>query len=135
MSDNTRRRLELAILRIQKGRTRVVPQDAQLNVSNVAKEAGVSDALLYKDVYSDILRSVKSIAGKADREARDRTREELTNKRKQLAETRKELQELKQDFARLAECNRVLELENEELRSKGMTGKIVSLHPLLDDRT
>lgn len=129
MSDNTRRRLELAILRIQKGRTRVVPQDARLNVSNVAKEAGVSDALLYKDVYSDILRSVKSITGKADREARDRTREELTSKRGQLAETRRELQQLKQDFARLAERNRVLELENEELRSKGVTGKIVPIRP------
>jgi predicted nuclease with TOPRIM domain len=129
MSDNTRRRLELAILRIQKGRTRVVPQDARLNVSNVAKEAGVSDALLYKDVYSDVLRSIKSITGKADREARDRTREELTRKRGQLAETRRELQQLKQDFARLAERNRVLELENEELRSKGVTGKIVPIRP------
>jgi predicted nuclease with TOPRIM domain len=129
MSDKTRRRLDLAILRIQKGRTRVVPQDARLNVSNVAKEAGVSDALLYKDVYSDILRSVKSITGKADREARDRTREELTHKRGQLAETRRELQQLKQDFARLAERNRVLELENEELRSKGVTGKIVPIRP------
>lgn len=129
MSDNTRRRLELAILRIQKGRTRVVPQDARLNVSNVAKEAGVSDALLYKDVYSDVLRSIKSITGKADREVRDRTREELTRKRGQLAETRRELQQLKQDFARLAERNRVLELENEELRSKGVTGKIVPIRP------
>ncbi len=129
MSDKTRRRLELAILRIQKGRTRVVPKDARLNVSNVAKEAGVSDALLYKDVYSDILRSIKSVTGKADREARDRTREELTRKRGQLAETRRELQQLKQDFARLAERNRVLELENEELRSRGVTGKIVPIRP------
>jgi predicted nuclease with TOPRIM domain len=129
MSDKTRRRLELAILRIQKGRTRVVPKDARLNVSNVATEAGVSDALLYKDVYSDILRSIKSITGKADREARDRTREELTRKRGQLADTRRELQQLKQDFACLAERNRVLELENEEFRSKGVTGKIVPIRP------
>lgn len=117
MSDSTRRKLELAIKRIKKGRTRILAKGARLNVSAVAKESGVSDSLIYKPVYRDVLEMIRNEQGHVRRQDRERLREELRKQHLLVIGKRRELEELKQDFARLAERNQLLELENENLRS------------------
>ena len=48
--DNMRAELELAIFRLQNGRPRIIPKEgAKLNISNVAKEVGVTPATIHNN--------------------------------------------------------------------------------------
>lgn len=116
--------LRLAIHRIERGRTRT--NSAKLSIASVAREAGVSPALIHNHypVIADIIRVAQ---GRDSRTRRDQKHVELKAARGKLAEQREEIRSLQADIARLASINEVLIAENAILKAKISNAKVVEL--------
>ncbi|MBA6113545.1 MULTISPECIES: TetR family transcriptional regulator [Pseudomonas] len=97
--------LRLALLRIQKGRSR--SGEKQISIAAVAREAGVSAALIHNH-YPVIAETIRGIQGQSSRAARDIKQNYLVAERKKSALYRKEIEELKYKISALASINEVL---------------------------
>jgi transposase-like protein len=102
----------LAIVRIANGRSRF--PDAKLSVSAVAREVGVSPALIHNH-YPKIAEEVRDRLGRASKAAIGTSPLELERKRNR--ELREELRFSKQRIAQLATINEMLLIENAQLKS------------------
>lgn len=72
-----RKRLTLAIFRLQKRRPRLGnPPQPVLNISNVAKEAGITPSTIH-NVYPDIAEKIRTLMGKNSRAQRYEKHAEL----------------------------------------------------------
>lgn len=91
-SDARERDLQLALARIQRGRTHT--GESKVTIAAVAREAGVSTALIHNH-YPNIAEAIREAQGRSSRAQRDVKHQDL------LAEREK---------------NRMLRQENEELR-------------------
>lgn len=113
----TRKRLSLAILRLQKGRPRVLDSKrAPLNISNVAKEAGITPATIH-NVYPEIAEQIRVLMGKSSRAQRDQKQGELTEARRKNRSLREENSLLVRQLTELASENARLLSENAELKA------------------
>lgn len=111
-----RKKLKFAIHRLQTGRSRVVAgKPAKLNISTVAKEAGITPATIH-NVYPDIAETIRTLMGKSSRAQRDGKNEELSKARESNRELRAEVALLNRQIIELASENGRLVCELAELK-------------------
>ncbi|MDR0241626.1 MAG: TetR family transcriptional regulator [Burkholderia sp.] len=123
--------LRLAIHRIQKGRAH--SKATKLSIASVAREAGVSPALIHNH-YPGIADLIRSAQGRDHRVQRDQKHHELMDERVKLATLREEITALRVDIARLASINEVLMFENDILKAKLNAPDVIELRRVRSDR-
>lgn len=115
--------LKLALNRLQK-------QGAKVTIAAVAKEAGVTPALLHNR-YPDFTEEIRTLVGKGTRVQRDSKHDLLITERKKNRELRDQIQELMIDLTNLASENESLRA-NLHLHQAISAGKVVPLRPKSD---
>ena len=122
------RELRLALLRIQRGRSRTKAK--RLSIAAVAREAGVTAALIHNH-YPTLAAAIREAMGRGERESRDTKNQEFKALRGRARELNDEVKALRADVARLASINEVLIAESISLTAKGCThGTVMSLAPM-----
>lgn len=116
--------LRLALLRIQKGRTRT--GEKKVTIAAVAREAGVSTALIHNH-YPNIAEAIREVQGRSSRVMRDVKHQDLIAERKKSLAYRQEIAELRSKIAQLASINEVLLDDNLVLKSKLKDRKVADL--------
>jgi AcrR family transcriptional regulator len=116
--------LRLAMLRIERGRSRT--KAAKISFASVAREAGVSPALIHNH-YPAIADAIRQAQGRSDREQRDTKHEQLKAERDKIRELRQDVARLRVDVDRLASINEVLLVENAVLKAKLGDRRVVDL--------
>lgn len=111
----TYNKIRMAIVRIEKGRPKVVSLDRKMSVTSVAEEAGVSDSLIHKD-YTGLLERIKKNQDKGYRSERNKKHDALKAEKEKNRLLRQEIEELKLDNANLVSINVCLEQEIDTLR-------------------
>lgn len=114
--------LKLAIHRIEQGRAHT--KATVVNVTTVAKEAGVSTSLIYNH-YPEFAESIRTKQGKASRVQRDAKMLELKKVKTDLKKLRDELKTANANASRLVSLNEMLLAELDVLRAQ-VTGANVS---------
>lgn len=114
-ADARRRDLELAISRIQRGRAHT--KATTVNISAVAKEAGVTPALIHNH-YPDVAETIREAQARSSRVQRDAKHGELRAAKERNRALREELVALRVQIAKLASINEVLVVENRILKAK-----------------
>jgi len=105
-----------AILRIKKGRPKVVAKTRKISVAAVAEECGLSRAAIHKD-YPELVDQIKAETGKDVRAQRDKKNEDLKGERLKNRNLRLELAEVKANNQKLASINATMTLQLKELRA------------------
>ncbi|WP_312830711.1 TetR family transcriptional regulator [Pseudomonas rhodesiae] len=123
-ADIREKELRLALYRIQKGRAHT--GETKITIAAVAREAGVSTALIHNH-YPGIAEAIRDSQGRSSRAIRDVKHQELIAERKKSAAYRQEIEELRCNVASLASMNEVLVAENGVLKAKINDRKIVDL--------
>lgn len=123
-ADDREKDLKLALLRIQKGRSRT--GEAKVTIAAVAREAGVSAALIHNH-YPRIAETIREAQGRSSRAMRDEKQQDLIAERKKSAAYREEIASLQAKVASLASINEVLLNDNLELKAKLNDKKVVDL--------
>lgn len=116
--------LRLAFYRIQKGRAHT--GETQITIAAVAREAGVSTALIHNH-YPGIAEAIREAQGRSSRTKRDMKHQDLIAERMKSAAYRREIQELRAKVANLASVNEVLLDENRVLKAKVSDRTVVDL--------
>lgn len=116
--------LKLALYRIQKGRAH--SGETKVTIAAVAREAGVSTALIHNH-YPSIAEAIREAQGRSSRAIRDVKHQDLIAERKKSAAYRQEIEELRVKVANLASINEVLLDENRVLKAKINDRKVVDL--------
>lgn len=124
------RDLRLAILRIERGRSHT--KQTQISIASVAREAGVSPALIHNH-YPAIADAIRQVQGRSGRQQRDAKHEELKTERNKMRELRQDVARLRVDVDRLASINEVLLAENAVLRAKLDDRRVVDLNSKLQE--
>ena len=120
--------LRLAIIRIKKGRSKA--NETKLTIAAVAREAGVSTALIH-NYHPEIAEQIRESQGRSSRAQRDAKQLELKAEREKARQLRLEIALLRSKVASLASINEVLLDENRTLKSRLGGPKVVGLvkHP------
>lgn len=109
------KQLRLAISRIQRNRPRT--KQTKLTIAAVAREAGVSTALIHNN-FPEIAELVREAQGRSSRAQRDTKHQSLKEEREKNVALRAEVDSLKAQAAKLASINETLSLENADLKSR-----------------
>lgn len=115
------RELRLAVHRIERGRAHT--KATNLSVASVAREAGVTPALIHNH-YPEIAELIRVKRGASSRAQRDAKQDALKQERAKTAVLREELEELKGQIARLATLNEMLLVDNRSLKAAQSTGNV-----------
>jgi len=126
-ADIREKELRLAVHRIERGRAHTMAN--ALTISSVAREAGVSAALIHNH-YPAIAELIRVKQGASSRERRDAKQVELLGLRNQNADLRRELEEVRSQLAKLATINEMLVVDNLTLRASIGANNVVRF----DDR-
>jgi hypothetical protein len=118
--------LRLAILRIKRGRPNA--EATRISIASVAREAGVSPALIHNH-YPQVADAIRLEQARHGRDRRKRKQDELKKERDKARMLRGELADLRAKVARLASINEVLRFENDSLRMQ-RGDKVVPLNTL-----
>lgn len=118
--------LRLAMFRIKRGRSHTGA--TRVTIAGVAREAGVSPALIHNH-YPAVAEAIRVEQGRDSRAQRDAKHEELSQARERGRELRQEVADLRAAVERLSSINEVLMAQNEALRSRLGDQKVVSLNP------
>lgn len=116
--------LKLALCRIQKGRTQT--GETKVTIAAVAREAGVSTALIHNH-YPSIAEAIREVQGRSSRAMRDVKQKYLISERKKSAAYRQEIKELRAKVAKLASINEMLLDENRVLKTKMNDRNVIDL--------
>lgn len=116
--------LRLALYRIQKGRAHT--GETKVTIAAVAREAGVSTALIHNH-YPSIAEAIREAQGRSSRATRDVKHQDLIAERKKSSEYRQEIEELRTKVANLASINEVLLDENRVLKAKLGDPRVVDI--------
>ncbi|MES2190170.1 MAG: TetR family transcriptional regulator [Pseudomonadota bacterium] len=119
--------LRLAMHRIQKGRSHL--DEKKLSISAVAREAGVSTALIHNH-YPKIAEAIRLAQGRDSRFQRDKKHEELKMINEKNKELRAENKVLLGKISSLASINEVLISDNQTLLAKLNSPKVRVLNGL-----
>jgi AcrR family transcriptional regulator len=113
MTESTRKRakdrekeLRLAMLRIDRGRAQT--KATKISIASVAREAGVSTALIHNH-YPNVAEDIRAAVGRSSRDQRDAKQNELNASR--------EIERLELLVKNLASENEVLIAEKRELKA------------------
>ena len=123
-SDSRERDLRLALARIQRGRAHT--GESKVTIAAVAREAGVSTALIHNH-YPNVAEAVREAQGRSSRAQRDVKHQDLIAEREKNKLLRQELEELRLKTADLASINEVLMAELRALKARSGDLKIVGL--------
>ncbi|CAJ3667641.1 TetR family transcriptional regulator-like protein [Burkholderia pseudomallei] len=118
--------LKLAIFRIERGRAH--SGSTKLSISSVAREAGITAALIHNH-YPAIAELIRTKQGASSREQRDAKHNELVGERRKNAQLRRELQEERSNVAKLGSINEMLQMENDKLKAMLNGDNVVVLKP------
>lgn len=124
-ADQTREALRMALYRIQNGRGKVV-KDRKLSIAAVAREAGVSAALIHNR-YPDVAEQINVLKNKAYRAQRDAKVDEFKRQKEINRELRAEIADLSAKLAKSASVIATLTAENDRLSAIVNTEKVVVL--------
>ena len=125
-SDARERDLQLALARIQRGRAHT--GESKVTIASVAREAGVSTALIHNH-YPIIAEAIRDAQGRSSRVQRDVKHQELRAEREKNRALRQEIEGLRAKVASLASINEVLIAENRLLKAKQSDSKVIDLPP------
>jgi len=114
--NETAKQIRLAILRIEKGRPKLVTKARKLSVSAVAEECGISRSAIHKD-YPEFIDQINALRGKTTRSQRDDKNRDLKNERVKNRKLRDELKEVVKENQTLASINASLTIELKQLRA------------------
>lgn len=114
--------LRLAVHRIERGRSH--SNAKSLTVSSVAREVGVSAALIHNH-YPSIAELIRVKQGASSRQKRDGKQSELLVQKGKNSELRCELDEIRSQLAKLASINEMLLMENSSLRASHENSNVV----------
>lgn len=121
------REMRMAMLRIQRGRSRT--NEKRLSIAAVAREAGVTAALIHNH-YPGLAMEIRKAMGRDERAQSDTKNQELKELRTRAKELNDQAKALRADVARLASINEVLMAELACLKAKGNAqGTVMSLVP------
>ncbi|VVO40624.1 TetR family transcriptional regulator [Pseudomonas fluorescens] len=123
-SDTREKELQLALHRIERGRTKT--GEKKVTIAAVAREAGVSAALIHNH-YPHIAEAIREAQGRSSRAQRDVKHQYLLTEREKNRVLRQEVEELRVKVARLASLNEVLMSENQLLKAKQNDPRVVDL--------
>jgi AcrR family transcriptional regulator len=123
-ADAREKELILALRRIERGRTKT--DEKKVSIAAVAREAGVSAALIHNH-YPKIAEAIREIQGRSSRAQRDEKHQDLRVEREKSRALRLEIEELRAKVASLASLNEVLINENRVLKAKQNDPRVVSL--------
>jgi AcrR family transcriptional regulator len=121
-SDAREKDLRLALYRIVRGRSKV--GETKVTIAAVAREAGVSTALIHNH-YPSVAEAIREAQGRSSRAQRDGKQQDLRAEQEKNRILRQELQELREKVARLASINEVLLDENRVLTAKRKDPNVV----------
>jgi hypothetical protein len=112
-SDRTRHDLEMAILRIERGRPRIIKKEKKLSILSVAEEAGISSASIHNN-YPEIAEQIRVKINKDTRNQRDAKSSELKTEKEKNKTLRTRIAVLTQQLRDIASENARLltELQN-----------------------
>ena len=125
-SDARERDLQLALARIQRGRAHT--GESKVTIASVAREAGVSTALIHNH-YPIIAEAIRDAQGRSSRVQREVKHQELRAEREKNRALRLEIEGLRAKVASLASINEVLIAENRLLKAKQSDSKVIDLPP------
>ncbi|MBO0505828.1 TetR family transcriptional regulator [Aeromonas veronii] len=125
-SDVRERDLQLALARIQRGRAHT--GESKVTIASVAREAGVSTALIHNH-YPIIAEAIRDAQGRSSRAQRDVKHQDLRAEREKNHVLRQEIEGLRAKVASLASINEVLIAENRLLKAKQSDSKVIDLPP------
>ncbi|HEF4761189.1 TPA: TetR family transcriptional regulator [Pseudomonas putida] len=125
-ADAREKDLLLALARIQRKRSHT--GETKVSIAAVAREAGVSTALIHNH-YPKIAEAIRTVQGRDSRSLRDVKHQELIVQRKRNRELREEIKELRSKVASLASINEMLLSENRILKSKQSHPNVFDLVP------
>ena len=123
-ADRRLKDLRLAMHRIQRGRA--LTAATKISVLAVAKEAGVSDSLLYNH-YPAFVDEIHAATGRTARKQRDDKHQELVAERLKNKNLRADLKTAHGQIAKLASINESQSAEIELLNARIARPKIVPL--------
>ncbi|PYC12519.1 TetR family transcriptional regulator [Pseudomonas jessenii] len=123
-SDVRKKELQLALHRILQGRAK--SEETKISIAAVAREAGVSAALIYNH-YPDIAEAIRNAQGRSSRNQRDVKQRDLLHEQEKTRKLRQEISELRVKVASLASLNETLLNENRTLKAKQGDPKIINL--------
>lgn len=118
------RELRLAIIRIHKGRTET--QATKVTFASVAREAGVSPALIH-NCYPAVADLIRKLQGRTPREQRDVKHAALKAERERARALRADNESLRAKVAALASINEMLLTENRELKARLQHSKVIGI--------
>ncbi|MFM5375058.1 TetR family transcriptional regulator [Aeromonas veronii] len=118
------RDLQLALVRIKRGRAHT--GESKVTIAAVAREAGVSAALIHNH-YPNIAEAIREVQGLSSRAQRDAKHQALRAEREKGRALRLEIDELRAKIASLASINEVLVEENRFLKAKFDNTGVISL--------
>ncbi len=115
--EKTKNELDLAIKRLQKGMTKIVPSGTKLSIAGVAKEAGVSNATIHNR-YPEVAEAIRSLLKASQIKNLQLKQEGLKGFSIKLSKARKEIETLKSDLQKTQSINLRLLKENELLKAR-----------------
>ncbi|KAB5455069.1 TetR family transcriptional regulator [Pseudomonas aeruginosa] len=118
------RDLQLALIRIQRGRAHT--GETKVTIAAVAREAGVSTALIHNH-YPRVAEAIREAQGRSSRVQRDVKHQDLCAEREKNRVLRQEIEELRIKVASLASINEVLIAENRVLKAKQNDSNVIEL--------
>ncbi|MCP1457597.1 TetR/AcrR family transcriptional regulator [Pseudomonas kilonensis] len=131
-SEARERDLQLALTRIQRGRSHT--GETKITIAAVAREAGVSTALIHNH-YPHIAEAIREAQGRSSRIQRDLKAQDLSTQRDKNRVLRQEIKELRNKVASLASINEVLLAENTALKEKHNVFNMIDLAPKQHDNS
>ena len=121
--EQTRKNIRLAIVRIEKGRPRIVDTERKLTIASVAEEAGISRATLHNR-YPDLAERIREAGNKSVRQQRNAKHSDLQAEKQKNRELRDELAELRVTLAKVVTENATLVLQNQRLEAINSSNNI-----------
>jgi hypothetical protein len=126
--DQTRKKLQLAIRRVETGRVRKIPKGRPLSIMSVAEEAGINSTTIHTR-YPETADQIRTLMNKEARDQRDEVRQKLKQERSKNRQLRSEIADLEHALQVYAEENARLALENQQLKAVSLSRKVSKLNP------
>lgn len=112
--DITRKKIRLAIIRIEKGRPIIVKKGRKLSISSAAEEAGITAATIHNH-HPDMADLIRQKIGRDIRKEKNEIFAKVQNLKNRIKKLTNELAEINNEFALLASANATLTRDNDRL--------------------